>query len=119
MHWKRRLLAIMLGIVVTLGTAGVTATDDLPRTFGECVLQGGDVRRIDGELTCRLIRSYDFRVYGTGTNECGDLVDIEIWGETRTGVVTYFLALGRTVELPEIGGESMALPEDPSACLEG
>ena len=99
-----------------LGTAGVSAADDLPRTFLGCVAQGGEVRNVDGDVTCRLIQASDFRIYGTATNECGEEVEMEIWGESRTGVVTYFLAPGRTVDLPEVGMHDAWPPDTTIPC---
>lgn len=118
MNVRRMLLAMIVGLMGTLGTAGVSAADDLPRTFIECVGQGGIVRGVGEDVTCRLTRSYDFRVYGTMTTECGEEIDVEIWGETQKGVVTYAFAPGRTVELPEVGLEGMRLPENAPPCLE-
>jgi hypothetical protein len=109
---------VMLGVLGALGLTDASAADDLPRTFIGCVAEGGDVRAHGDELTCRLTRSYDFRVYGTTTTECGETIEVEIWGETRKGVVTYAFAPGRTVELSELGLEGMALPEDPPPCLD-
>jgi hypothetical protein len=103
MRRRRSILAAVMAVGLAIGVSGVSAADDLPRTFEGCVAKGGDIRRIDGELTCRLIHASDFRVYGTVPDECGEQVDIEIWGEDRTGVVTYFLAPERTIELPEVG----------------
>lgn len=113
MRLRRLILAVVMGAVAALGMSSVSAADDLPRTFAGCVANGGDVRPVDDEVTCRLVRAYDFRVYGTTTTECGEEIALEIWGETRTGVVTFFLAPGKTTELPEIGMEGAW--EDASA----
>jgi hypothetical protein len=119
----RRLFQIVFAVIMLPGAwlaiiEGASGSDDLPRTFAECVMNGGDVRSEGSEVTCRLVRAYDFRIYGWGTTECGEQIALEVWGETRRGVVTYPFEPGRTVELPEIGEEGMVLPEEPLACLE-
>jgi hypothetical protein len=114
--WKRGALIALLGVVLVFGGNAASAADDLPRTFSGCMLSGGVLRQDGGELTCRLIEAYDFRVYGSAETECGEWVDIEIWGETRSGVVTYFFSPGKTVDLPEIGAEGMVLPDEPIPC---
>jgi len=108
-------IAAGLAMEVT-GVGGVSAAEDLPRTFEGCVVQDGDIRRVDGELTCRLVRSSDFRIYGTATDECGEEVDIEIWGVDRSGVVTYFLAPDRTVRLPAVGMDDAWPPAGSISC---
>lgn len=118
-----RIFLSVITIVVACALAAgasrsVAAADDLPATFGECVARGGTVRQVDGDITCRFIENYDFRVYGSGTTECGERIDLEIWGETRAGVMTYFLQPTEAVELPEVGTEGMALPEGPIPCLD-
>jgi hypothetical protein len=118
----RRLFQIVFAISILLGASfaivdGASGADDLPRAFSECVIDGGDVRSEAGDVTCRLVRAYDFRVYGSGTTECGEQIALEVWGETRRGVVTYLFDPGRTVELPEVGKEGMVLPEAPLKCL--
>lgn len=117
MHRYLLTLFLMLSLAVA-GASRASAADDLPVTFSECVVSGGDVRTEGDEVTCRLVRSYDFRVYGTGQTECGEEIQLEVWGETRAGVVTYVLAPGKTVQLPEVGEEAMELPDGPLPCLD-
>lgn len=116
---------MIVGVVVigmVLGdwrTNPVSAADnDLPNSFSTCVLHGGDVRLVHNTLTCRLVQMSDFRVYGSGTTECGEEIMLEIWGETRTGMVTYFLQPTRAVHLPVVGEEGMAFANEPLPCLD-
>lgn len=115
---RKTILAIIIVIAAALGAPGASATEDLPRTFGGCVAAGGNVRQVDGDMTCRLVRSYDFRVYGSGETECGEEIMLEVWGETRTGVVTYLLSPQETVDLPVLGEDDMVLPATPIPCLD-
>jgi hypothetical protein len=112
MRARQTVLAAIMATGTALGLIGASASSELPQSFAECVVQGGNIRQVDGELTCRLIQASDFRIYGTATDDCGEEVPVEIWGEARTGAVTYLMDPARTVELPEIGGMDEAWPTD-------
>lgn len=111
-------IVVMLGMYAGIGGPASAANDDLPTTFGECLLQAGDIRLVEDHLTCRLIRAYDFRIYGSGTSECGEEIMLEIWGETREGVVTFFFKPDQTIELPVLGEDDMVLPDEALPCRE-
>lgn len=78
-----------------------SSAGDLPRTFSSCVLAGGQVRNDGSGIRCRLVETYDFRVYYTATTACDEEVQLEHWGETRGGVITYLFEPHRTTVLPE------------------
>lgn len=62
-------------VILMLAWSPASAMDGyegLPDTFSECVAAQGDIRRIGDDLTCRLVRASEFRVYGTGKTTCGD-----------------------------------------------
>ena len=97
--------------------SSATAVEELPGTFVECVLAGGDIR-LHGDLTCRFVQSSDLRIYLTAETECGEMVDVEIWEVTRRGVQTYPFAPERTKTLPEVGEDwSSWPPASPIPCL--
>lgn len=110
---------LTLALALLLVTPASAAADDLPTTFSGCVLFGGHVRAVDGTLTCRLVLSWDFRVYYTGTTECGEEVELEAWGETHGGVMTTLFAPHLTAELPEDERELVDVPiGTPIHCLD-
>lgn len=110
------MIAVVLVGVVTPGTA---TSDEPSRSFAECVLGGGDIRRVDDDLSCRHIVSWTMRTYLTGTTACGEDVEYEIWDEVRSGTVTWFFASRPTVTLPEIGETWPAVSATPIPCVEG
>lgn len=114
----RVMTAVLILILTLAASTGETsaANDDFPTTFAGCVISGGQVRVVSGEMRCRLVHSYDFRVYGTAQSECGEELPVEIWGETRQGVLTFPLAPGRTVMLPEVGMPDGAIFATPLPC---
>ena len=112
-----RILGIVAIIAVT-GFQSVAAADTLPDTFSECVFALGNVRLLDGDMTCRYVRLSDIRIYGTAETACGEQVDIEIWDVTRDGVLTYAIAPAKTQALPEIGVDWASWTSTPMACLD-
>lgn len=111
------LFVLILSMAVAVPSE-LAASEDMPTTFSECVLAGGQIRGAGDEISCREIRSYDVLTYMMVTTECGEEVHIETLDEIRRGVVTYRFEPARTMELPEVGGESTGLPPGtPIPCL--
>ena len=103
-------LGALFGTVASLGEP-VVASHETPRTFGACVLAGGNVSLRGGWPSCVMIETGYDRIYGSVTCEDGDQVPFEIWVERRTATVTFLLRPGRTIDR-EDGGI-----DDPNAVL--
>lgn len=100
MRWWFVSLSFVL-IVVEMGTASdSTAAEQLPRTFVGRVIAGGDVRLSPDGLSCRLVLTETQRMYGTMESALGEQQPVEIWTETRAGVLTFLFNPERSFPLP-------------------
>lgn len=118
-------MKVVAAIVLMLATMMLTAPapaagadEDAARSFGECVVRGGEVRRVGDDIACRHITSYTMRTYYKATTACGEEVEAEIWDEIRSGTVTYAFGSHRTVALPEVGETWPDSLSTPIPCLD-
>lgn len=112
------MLVTLMAAMVSIHLPTVAADEDVPRSFAACVLQGGRVRQIHDDLSCRLVTAYTMRTYLSGTTTCGEEVQYEIWGEVRYGAVTFLFDPARVVELPEIRDDNVEGATQPIPCLD-
>ena len=110
--------AILLVLMMIVSLLASAAGEEAARSFPECVIRGGEIRRDGEDIACRHITSYSMRTYLSGKTTCGEDVQYEIWDDIRFGTVTYAFAPHRTVQLPEVGETWRESSATPIPCLD-